>query len=1232
MKNLLAAALVITAGCAWEIPDVDRTQPNKVHKRVFEGEWYYRQTVIQVPFTSAFTFIGEQPDVTERIRFDVQERFLIAWRTYDLVAGTDHAAGVSGDEDNNTPVAIFPIESHFDVKREYNAQTGEQTNVIVENSVDRPWFERDFMRVDWSVNLAPSFGFLVSAVTQVPGSHFVQKPGDVDSVLMAMRNGSGWEDVQGSGIASLTHAEYLDVVHRILVEPETIELEWDDGTSSTEPACWYYGNVDCNPGEIAVRSAFLKLDPANTYVAQKFPDNEILRDDEGNPIRVTYAADGVSLIPDPDGFIARADYFDKFGYFRTERDTYDRRFGETNTGRVLLINRFNIWQDAPACVDESAELPYANCTVKPIVYFTSPGFPADLRPMAQSTADQWNVAFKETVRALKYGPTRPLAEVEDVFVLRDNSFRMEGDRVTARGERIGDLRYNLMYYVDEPNQAALLGYGPAATDPLTGEIISANAFVYGAAVDTLAQRSLDIIDLINDPNRLTEFMDGEDVMRSVHLRERDGEDAREDSRRFVRDRATRMAGIKSRGKQSLRSDGSRMRTALAALKDTPLESKLMTDPILRALGDGRVPSGGLSDAQITQFSPRHWSMGQSIRKEKRRRQHLARHRAELMDFADPSIVGLAFELKDEDPERVFQILRQRIFASTMEHEVGHTLGLRHNFEASTDALNYGEEYWRLRGDSGQALAPLTTDQLQGGIRQFQQASIMDYGARFNSDIEGIGLYDKAAIAFGYGDLVYAFNTAPDEPLLEAYDLPAILRHYRHYTEFPSVFHGTAGIHDRTLVRHRKVIEQLSGRTTWSTWEVPFRFCSDEYEGATSTCAVYDEGADAYEIAAAARNAYVEYFPLMSFARDRRYFNEWDYLSRVYERSFGPMLVQYQNWLFDQFNYEFEWDYLRSDPAHFRIQDVPWAEAGAGGLPGAAGTRMLLDLINDVLATPEPGSYVYDPVEQAHILNWYGEVDLCNGFNGPDCADLVVPLGTGRYTDSRWDFDSGYYFYDRLFMVGSFYDKLIALETAVTSDTYFLGVDTGADVQRYAIGLNLLFPEEIYRMVGGVAAQDYPQYAGISCDTTRTYVPPRISAPNANPCDGGTFKRVDPATSFTVELFAVWYGMAFLPAAFDTTFTDRMKIYLEGSGEAFTPADPLLVVTFTNPLNSRVYKAVRAPGMTAYSPGAELLAKAQRFADEYAMTPTEPNRWRLENIMSTIEDVRGTFDVYGYLYF
>lgn len=1259
LATLVAVSLsVTTAGCPG-VGDIDRTQPNKLRKSALSGEWYTLQTVVDVPYSTSFTFIGEQTEKAERITWDVQESFLIAYRSYDLVDGTDHASNIEGFDADKAAIAVFPIVSHFDIQREYNSATGEQTNVISENSSDKPWYDREFMRVDWSQNLAPNFNFLVGSVSQVPGAHYIQDPTDPDSLLFSQKNDDGtWTDQQGEAGTSLDHIDYFDVVHHIFASPETIALEDYDGTIYEEPACWYYGYygygaADCSPAEITIRSSFLKVDPANTYEPRDYPDNEILRDENGEPIRVNYV-DRDSLAPDPDGFVARAPFFDKFGYFRTEREAYDRRFGETHSGKVTLINRFNIWLDAPGCIDsdENAAAPYAACTVKPVVYYTSPGFPADMREQAQITIDGWNKAFKRTVRKLKYDDAIPVEQVEEVVVLKDNSYAVSDGAVTDRGQRIGDLRFNMLAWIDNPNLAGLLGYGPSASDPITGEIVQASAFMYGAGVDDLAQFGKDVVDLTNDPTLFDQYISGEDVQLDVYLRSGRDADARARTQRFVQDKVNspRNKELRALGKNAVRRDASATRARLEALKDSPLEQRLMSEPIRRALAHakGMDPAQSLSPENARQASPRSWAMGGAMRREKLRKQKLEMHNVTHTRYFDTSVVAVAADLKDLPPEERYQELRRRIFRSTAEHEVGHNWGLRHNFEASSDALNYGTEYWELKGSGAQALELPDDAQLTAGIREHQYASIMDYGSRFMSDIQGLGLYDEAAIAFGYGNLVEVWNQTPDDNLLELFTFPDLLRR-RHYTKLPNLWGGdVAAINDRRLEPYAKLIDQSKGAASWELWEVPYRFCSDEYDGATATCATFDEGADEFEIAEAARRQYIEYFPFLAFQRDRRYFNEWDYMWRVQSRTFWPMLTQYQNWVFDSFFEEFDYDCMVSDVGgcdyaegpdaeYYALDAVPWAESDDGGLPGAAATRLLLDTIGEVIAQPEPGSYFFDDAEGIQVLYSYAEDPLCEpGVIDPNCSELNVALGEGRFTDSQWDVESGYTFYDRLLMVGSFYDKLIALETAVTSDTYFLGVDSGADVGRFAIGLSLFFPEEIHKVVGGTSAEDYAQYAGVTCDADRRYVPPRLSAISgsepADPCDGGTFQVVDPATSFTIELYSIWYGMAFLPYGFDLDFNDRMKIWLDGSGEQFTPADPALVVTFTNPLNNRVYHATRHADPNVYAPGAELLERAQGFADAYNLDPSLDNRFRVENLAITIEDVRGTFDLYGTFYF
>ena len=78
----------------------------------------------------------------------------------------------------DNPVAAYPILAHVDVQREYNAQTGEQSNVISENISDRLWHERDFIRVDWGNNQVTNFDFIAPTRSVVNAGYFEEPEQD----------------------------------------------------------------------------------------------------------------------------------------------------------------------------------------------------------------------------------------------------------------------------------------------------------------------------------------------------------------------------------------------------------------------------------------------------------------------------------------------------------------------------------------------------------------------------------------------------------------------------------------------------------------------------------------------------------------------------------------------------------------------------------------------------------------------------------------------------------------------------------------------------------------------------------------------------------------------------------------------------------------------------------------------------------------------------------------------
>ena len=1226
--NATIIIATLLAGCAQDVGDVDRTQPNRLRKSLFDGEWYHQKTTYDVPYTAGFTFTGETSEL-ERVKWQIEEGFLIAYRSYDLVENTQRATQLADVDFKGAPIAAYAISSHFDVIREYNALTGEETNVIYENNEDRPWYEREYIRVDWSKNLVINFNFLDDGVDQSPINYYVQDRADADRLLLGVNAEGTWTDHQDwEAIAKLESADYIDIVDTIFANPTSIAF--DDGYGGIElyPECWFYAATDCQPARVKIRSSYMKVDPTAQFEAMAYPDTAIARDGTGTAVR------------DAQGDLVRIPWFDKFGYFRVERDHYDRDRELVESARTFLINRWGIWNNAPACKVGNS---YENCIVRPIVYHLSPEFPTTLVPAARRAVAQWNEAFKDVVNHLKYKGQKSLDQVEDVFVLQANSF-VPGE---TRGERIGDLRYSYIYYVPEPQIAGPLGYGPSAVDPLTGRIVHASAYVYGAGLESWATWGADIVALINGQISTKELIEGEDV-RAYVARVRGDYAAQAsltmaEAKQFAGSRRVTEGRAKQKRitKRGMRLDRGKIRAKLSAIEDTQFEERLLTDEIVRALrpetrgaGDSLVAS--LSPNERARISPARWGTRGAMRAHRDKRQLKLRLKNIMMARdLDDAVFGLAERLKGEtDRTKVRASILESVFASTTEHEIGHTLGLRHNFSGSYDSLNYHPHYWELRGNNPSPMDPVTDEQRRQGMREYQYASIMDYGARFTSDIHGIGNYDKAAIRFGYGQLVEVFENPPNEPLAGAFDsLQFALHEMRHYTSFPRLFGGdAANIYRRRLVPYQQVIDQRTGVAMGDLAEVPYRFCSDEYDGALAWCNTYDDGADPYEITVNASEAYENYYIFNSFARDQREVDPWYHLDKVYFRYMIFPQLQYQHWVFKGWDFRDLWEGLRANSAAtWGIEDVPFDQAADGGLSGAAASRVGLNFLGRVIQAPEPGAYYQDP-DDSVFYNYSYDTDLplCPpGQSADDCSDLNIDLGPGKYAFSLYEGESGYYFYERLHAIGSFYDKLAAIQTITSPETNFLGIDADADLTQYAISMHLYFPEEVTRLVGGSAMETYDAYAGV-INGQQQYTPRDMFAPAATYAG---MAPVDPATSFTVELYAAWLGMAFLNASYDNSFNDLMRVFVEGNGEGLTPTvtDPERVARFVHPRTGRTFIGIRHEDANKFSPGFEMVRRTQARADDPNLTQ-DVKDYYIESAVSIMETIRGLDELYGKLYF
>ena len=210
-------ALVALFGCNTAQPTVNRVQPNVVEKKQLEGEWYYLQTVIDTPYSAGFTFVGEQGKL-EKIKWEIQEDFLIARRGYEHIAGSEpEGAGSASEQD--APIAIYRIQSHFDIRRDYNTVTGEEFNTVGENTTDRPWYQRQFMRVDWSENLVPSTDIfalsrIINGLQAEPVAYYVQDLGKNHP------HQPKFEVNEATGAMN-----YMDIVNKLFVKPDSVYID-----------------------------------------------------------------------------------------------------------------------------------------------------------------------------------------------------------------------------------------------------------------------------------------------------------------------------------------------------------------------------------------------------------------------------------------------------------------------------------------------------------------------------------------------------------------------------------------------------------------------------------------------------------------------------------------------------------------------------------------------------------------------------------------------------------------------------------------------------------------------------------------------------------------------------------------------------------------------------------------------------------------------------------------------
>jgi hypothetical protein len=805
-----------------------------------------------------------------------------------------------------------------------------------------------------------------------------------------------------------------------------------------------------------------------------------------------------------------------------------------------------------------------------------------------------------------------------------------GDLDPFRWQKLGDLRYSFLAWIHDKQPDGPLGYGPSSSDGETGQVIVANANIYGASLDSYARAAVDWVRAFNGDLSTGELIDGVNA-RNWLKASRSVADQRMGLKKGDVD-ASKLNGLKTATARDgvlspIEFNVKKLATAATDFREsarqvstraqvsTPGQARMeriMADPIasqmlvpeeIRTFVDATHRHRPDEDAEHSRDEAAKDYVGNLRRFHTRadERQRMLDHaRVDTFDMVDNAIIGKALELKGRDPEELYLELREEVYRAVTLHEIGHTMGLTHNFAGSFDAMNFQDDYWKIinetpPGDGADDDA--LDDRVRQRLPEFMYSSIMDYHGRFNSDDQGLGKYDVAAVKFAYARTLEVFEDSVELPNFALTGL---------YTQFvwgnsslPNVYGETVanlskrkdvpieeirqGRLDSLRQNAAKSIESIydSEVTGFSaTREVPYQFCEHAYEGNVG-CRMFDQGASHPEIVTNAIQQYWNYYYFNNFRRGAREMSFYDRYFGLQARLMRDLTypIRYLVYTLNREAYaQTRQDTL--DPIQLEYLEASY---------------IALNYINQVLGTPVPGRHCLDATSGTYVFDP----------NSARCDDPIdIADGDGRqpyikFNDERETLEI--YRGGRIDYIGSFYDKWNVLFYLMDDSTQFFNVTDFGDSRRFSINYYRLFPEQITSMMRdlvfnhlGIASS---RVIGPLIDADGEVQLPRVEVPWINGAERPTGTPIATEVPRALAFQALLMSSVFNSSPFDQEFDfmERMLVFEEGSGEARTLDPDTEIAAYVDPLTRVRYLAPQT--LTRDSISHELLTYFRQYADD-----------------------------------
>ncbi len=883
--------LVALSGCAKEMAPINRVQANALDKSFFVGpnladpsddpEFYWRGYVTDASASQSLVGVGSWSGV-DRIRWEITEDMLIARKSYPLVTQPDEPGSFSGPDSVGTVVAAYKILSHFDIRRAYNPQTGEEENIIEENSTDRPWYERQYMRVDWSTNQVNDpmwsdmfMGKVFGDISVTPMTYTVTDPNDPNAPHFEADDG------------------YFDITNRFYIAPALTSI-WGWQIQACLIEGWFTGTAsyECDAQEATVRFSFKKVDPNDDF--EPLENSRASLDVVGNPGGL---GDSLSV-----------------GIVTAPRQGYDPAYGYVDKNFKRYANIHNIWQRSHqdvACsahvdqdgngTDDQCEnattgyagssgsqcdlwakkctIPYRDRVVKTNGYWVNTLMPAEFQdpldesgnPTGHGASEDiiytWNEFMKnaagyarevecrrtgdgdrDTCHAKFFAPDKQMVRLggwltdksldeTPALTLCHNPVRSydihEVCGETGAIARTGDIRKNMMVYWPYDSRAPWGGIADWNGDPLSGQIIGGMAEAMGRSVTYAAAYERDFLQLamgditvddviagvpqneyfsqaVFNPSansyalskeeiaRRISDVDAKNAAQALNLAPLDGDTMAKKMASFNALKATMIYDPASEAAAVTRFDA-----LVSPFLGTQLENDIVGPTWLRStmgLGPNATATSDIMDlaSPLRGLDPAKQRILRDTIRGRLEAKGACFLDSDAPVYGSIAIQGLARYFKhkyaDLSPHdrgvAIYNDLLVETYKGIELHEVGHSLGLLHQFASSWDSPNYEPQYWQLRTNEGQAavscngaartgdadscmgpryLDPETLDEqgLMGDENDYQDShpdilyygntSTMEYQWDRFGESAGAGPYDEMAMQALYGRVLQTMD-------------------------------------------------------------------------------------------------------------------------------------------------------------------------------------------------------------------------------------------------------------------------------------------------------------------------------------------------------------------------------------------------------------------------------------------------------------------------------------------